>query len=77
MKQSYRFLSTTTAYLRYPAWGISNVTITYVVALDQYVGGTGGYASVVDGGVGQRHVAVSFRSQKSRGLKFIVEIYGK
>jgi hypothetical protein len=77
VKQSYRFLSTTTAYLRYPTWGISNETLTYIVALDQYASDTGGYANVVDGGVGQKYVALSFRSQKNRGLKFIVEIYGK
>jgi hypothetical protein len=75
--KNFKFLGTTTTYLRYPPWGIGNKTITYIQALDKYHGNTGGYASVVGGGVGHGYVTLSFRSQFNRGIKFIVEIYGK
>lgn len=77
MKQKYKFWNNGTAYLIYPTWRINNETITNVLALDLCSGGTGGYASIVSGGVGQRYVALSFQPQGNRSFKFIVLIYGK
>jgi hypothetical protein len=77
VKEKFKLLGTKTVYLRYPPWGIGNETITYILALDRYTGNTGGYGSIVGGGVGHKHVALSFKSQTNRGIKFIVEIYGK
>ncbi|PSN49661.1 hypothetical protein C0J52_21724 [Blattella germanica] len=76
IKQSYKFLGTTNATFRYPTWGNSKENITNIVALDQY-GSTGGYVNVTGGGVGLGWVTLSFKSQFNRGLKYLVEIYGK
>lgn len=70
-------MGTRMAYLHYPPWGISNNKITYIQALDQYNRNTGGYARVLGGGVGYSYVTLGFKSRYFRGMKFIVEIYGK
>ncbi|XP_023711785.1 probable salivary secreted peptide [Cryptotermes secundus] len=74
VQQKFKFLGTRTAYLHYPSLGISNSTITYILALNE---SRGGYASVLGGGVGRTYVTLRFRSGFSRGIKFVVEIYGK
>ncbi|XP_055680155.1 probable salivary secreted peptide [Lutzomyia longipalpis] len=53
-----------------------NATITYIRAMDQYVNGKGGYATLRAGGVGFNHTEVRFKSQRSQGIDFILEIYG-
>jgi hypothetical protein len=77
VKEKFKFLSTTTAYLSYPPWGIGNKTITYIQALDKYKWIGGGYAGVLGGGVGHTYVTLGFRSQFNRGINFVVEIFGK
>ncbi|XP_069682075.1 probable salivary secreted peptide [Periplaneta americana] len=77
VKKSYKFMGTTTDFKRFPPWGVFNRTITNIVVEDQYSEGTGGYVNITSGGVGYREVALSFKSQFNRGLKYLVSIYGK
>ena len=42
---------------------------------DQNKNGTGGYTSIVSGGVGHNNVTLHFESQFSRGFSFMVKIY--
>uniref|UniRef100_A0A1B0DA18 Uncharacterized protein n=1 Tax=Phlebotomus papatasi TaxID=29031 RepID=A0A1B0DA18_PHLPP len=53
-----------------------NRTITCIRALDQYVNGKGGYATLRAGGVGFNHTTIRFKSQRGHGFDFILEIYG-
>lgn len=52
-------------------------TITCVRALDQYIDGKGGYASLKKGGIGYRNVILLLSAKRGRGFNFIVEIYGR
>jgi hypothetical protein len=38
--------------------------------------GTGGYAKIIEGGVGYSYVTVKVTSQFNRGFWFVVEVYG-
>ncbi|KAJ9582693.1 hypothetical protein L9F63_022960 [Diploptera punctata] len=76
IKESYKFLGTSTAEFKYPAWGYRSETITCVLAVDQYPKDTGGYVNITSGGVGLKQVSLSFKSQFSRGLQYVVEVYG-
>uniref|UniRef100_A0A1B0GJR7 Putative transcription activator mbf2 n=1 Tax=Lutzomyia longipalpis TaxID=7200 RepID=A0A1B0GJR7_LUTLO len=62
--------------MRTQATQARNATITYIRAMDQYVNGKGGYATLRAGGVGFNHTEVRFKSQRSQGIDFILEIYG-
>jgi hypothetical protein len=48
-----------------------------VHALDYWTDDTGGYAEIVQGGIGYNHVDVKITSQFSRGFWFDVEVYGQ
>lgn len=51
--------------------------ITRVRALDLNNNGTGGFASIVSGGIGFRNVTLRLRSSAvGRGYNFFVDIYG-
>lgn len=54
----------------------NNRTISCVRALDQYVNGQGGYATLVNGGVGWKNVTLLLSSQTGKGFNFLVEIWG-
>lgn len=78
VKKSYLFAGVVTEDLRYPPWGYNRrENITAITAIDQMAGNTGGFANITSGGVGLASVNIHFRSQRSRSLKFLVEIYGK
>ena len=49
--------------------------ITQVAAYDQKTNGTGAYVSLIKGGPGFQNVTLSFVSQKSEGINFIVRMY--
>lgn len=51
--------------------------ITQVTALDQKVDGTGAYVTLKNGGVGKRNITLRFKSQRSRGINFIVKIFAR
>lgn len=50
--------------------------IHYVEALDQEVGGRGGFASITKGSIGSKNITITLKSQRNYGLNFIVSIYG-
>ncbi|CRL01463.1 CLUMA_CG014341, isoform A [Clunio marinus] len=51
--------------------------ITRIRALDLNANGTGGFASIVSGGVGFRNVTIRLQSSAiGRGFTFFVDIYG-
>jgi hypothetical protein len=51
--------------------------INCIQVTDKKENGTGGYASVVSGGVGHNNVMLHFASQFSRRFSFAVKIYGQ
>ena len=53
-----------------------NKTINYIRVLDQLTDGSGGTAELKYGGVGYKTVGIHLKSQRSKGIKSIVEIYG-
>lgn len=71
------FLSVTKEYVNYPSNGtFSYYTITAIRALDQYIDGNGGYATLLRGGVGYRNMTLELRSRRGKGFNFIVEVWG-
>ncbi|KAI5713515.1 hypothetical protein M8J76_000775 [Diaphorina citri] len=77
-KKDGRWLRTATDEVTWPLYGRkpTNHIIHYVEALDQEVGGRGGFASITRGGVSHKNVTVTLKSQRNYGLNFIVSIYG-
>ncbi|KAL7300532.1 hypothetical protein TKK_0006530 [Trichogramma kaykai] len=55
--------------------GYSN--ITYIRALDQHTNGHGATATIISGGTGFKFVTMKFKSERFRGIDFVVELYGK
>ncbi|XP_044737242.1 probable salivary secreted peptide [Chrysoperla carnea] len=51
-------------------------TITFIKVTDQYQNGEGGYASIYEGGVGEKSVTMHLKSQRGHGFNFMIEIYG-
>lgn len=51
--------------------------ITLVQALDQKTNGNGAYASLLNGGPGHQNVTLRFKSQRSHGIDFIVQLYAR
>ncbi|XP_055697703.1 probable salivary secreted peptide [Phlebotomus papatasi] len=79
VKKSSSFMQTKTTEYSWPNATNSqprNRTITCIRALDQYVNGKGGYATLRAGGVGFNHTTIRFKSQRGHGFDFILEIYG-
>ncbi|GLV43622.1 uncharacterized protein CBL_07051 [Carabus blaptoides fortunei] len=52
-------------------------TIHFIKATDQYVNDNGGYATLLNGGIGSNEVTIHMKSKRNHGFNFIVEIYGK
>jgi hypothetical protein len=48
-----------------------------VRALDGWDDDTGGFASFVEGGIGQNYVIVQITSKFNRGFSFFIEVYGQ
>lgn len=51
--------------------------ITRINAIDQYVNGDGGSVMVTEGGAGFTFVKLRFKTKRSHGFNFILEIFGK
>ncbi|XP_069694667.1 probable salivary secreted peptide [Periplaneta americana] len=67
-----RFLKKVSDTVKYSG----GATVTCVEAIDGWDDGTGGYAEITDGGLGQKKVTVKITSQNSRGFHFFVKVYG-
>lgn len=52
-------------------------TITQIQALDQKNDGTGAYPSIARGGPGTSNVILKFKSQKNKGINFLVLVYAR
>nr|AGM32454.1 venom protein R-like protein [Coptotermes formosanus] len=70
----YKFLGYTSSDMTYSN---PDARINCIQVTDQKENGTGGYASIVSGGVGHNNVTLHFESQFSRGFSFVVKIYGQ
>jgi hypothetical protein len=72
--RSYKFLGYTSSGMFYSN---PDATINCIKVIDQKENGTGGYATITNGGVGNNNVTLHFESQFSRGFSFVVRIYGQ
>ena len=54
-----------------------DVTITAVVAKDNWNNDTGAYPEIISGGPGHKHVEVKVASRSYRGFDYTIEVYGK
>jgi hypothetical protein len=72
--RTYKFLGYTSSDMTYSN---PDAQINCIQVTDQKESGTGGYTSIVSGGVGHNNVTLRFESQFSRGFSFVVKIYGK
>jgi len=72
--RSYKFLGYTSSNMTYSN---PDARINCIEVTDQKENGTGGYTSIVSGGVGHKNVTLHFESQFWRGLSFVVKIYGQ
>ncbi|NP_001155164.1 venom protein R precursor [Nasonia vitripennis] len=59
------------------SFNITGYLITQIRAMDQKTNGNGAIASRVDGGVGYSNVTLKFKSQRSHGINFVVQIYAR
>lgn len=50
--------------------------IACVMIKDQAKDGSGGYATIKEGGFNYRHVTINFKSQRGKDIQFAVDIYG-
>ena len=74
IERSYKFLGYTSSDLSYSN---PDAVINCIEVTDQKENGTGGYTSIVSGGVGHNNVTLHFESQFFRGFSFLVKIYGQ
>ncbi|XP_011686770.1 PREDICTED: probable salivary secreted peptide [Wasmannia auropunctata] len=51
--------------------------ITMVEALGQKTNGNGAYVSILNGGPGHNNVTMKFKSQRSHGINFVVQVYAR
>jgi hypothetical protein len=70
----YKLLGYTTSDMTYSN---PDAQINCIEVTDQKENGTGGYTSIVSGGVGHSNVTLHFESQFTRGFSFVVKIYGQ
>lgn len=64
--------------VEYPEGPLSNIPyITAIHVKDNLEDDSGGYASILEGGVGQRFVKIKLKSQRGGGFNFTVSIYGR
>lgn len=54
---------------------INKRPIQAVLAFDQKNDNSGGYASIVGGGLNQTHVTVLLKSQRGKKLDFLLEVH--
>lgn len=67
-----------TSDIEYPEAGQHNFAfIKAIFVKDNERDGTGGYAVVKSGGVGQRYVKLKLKSQRGYGFNFTVTVYGR
>lgn len=53
-----------------------DAVITQIRAIDNFFNGTGGYASVINGGLGEYNVEIRLSSSAAgRGFNFTVDVY--
>ncbi|KAI5644687.1 transcription activator MBF2 domain-containing protein [Phthorimaea operculella] len=77
VKYAFPFFVRTTD-VKFPEPGKSSYAIiTAIYVHDNYNDGSGGYATIRAGGVGQRFVNVHLKSQRGGGFNFTVTIYGR
>jgi hypothetical protein len=72
--RSYKFLGYASSVMFYSN---PDAVINCIEVKDQKKDGTGGFASITNGGVGSNNVTVHFESQFSRGFSFVVKIFGQ
>ncbi|CAD7086114.1 unnamed protein product [Hermetia illucens] len=78
VNRKYKFWRIIHEDYQFPAIGKTNyLNITGIRVTDQYMDGTGGYASLVQGGLGHRNVTIHLKSQRNHGFNFIIEIFGR
>jgi hypothetical protein len=70
----YKFLGYTSYDMSYSN---PDALINCIQVTDQKENDTGGYVSIVSGGVRHNNVTLHFESQFSRGFSFVVKIYGQ
>ncbi|PSN52608.1 hypothetical protein C0J52_19565 [Blattella germanica] len=73
VERAYKLLSRVTSNVSYAN---PDATITCIEVLDNRTDGTGGTATITEGGLGYRNVTINLRSQLTRGLNFTINIYG-
>jgi hypothetical protein len=72
--RTYKFLGYTSSDMTYSN---PDAQINCIEVTDLKESGTGGYTSILSGGVGHNNVTLRFESQFSRGFSFLVKIYGQ
>lgn len=76
-----RWWSSREKIIDYPgdvASGIRPLTITGIRVWDNYFNGSGGYCSIIGGGIDYQHVRLRLYSKSAgKGINFTVKIYGK
>ncbi|CAK1547759.1 unnamed protein product [Leptosia nina] len=66
-----------TSVIEFPEKGQQNlVNIKAIYVKDNARNGTGGYATISSGGVGERFVVINLKSNRSYGFNFTTTIYG-
>lgn len=76
--KSSKFLQVVSRNFSYPLspYDRNNRTITAIRLIDQ-VPKSAAYAQIYSGGVGFNHTTIHLKSERSKKLNFIVEIYGR
>ncbi|KAG4069467.1 hypothetical protein HA402_001766 [Bradysia odoriphaga] len=73
---SSSFLQVITRDVAFPSAGyVNNRRITAIRAFDQKTNGNGAFATIKSGGINATSTVVNFKSQRSHGINFILEIY--
>ncbi|XP_044739358.1 probable salivary secreted peptide [Chrysoperla carnea] len=63
--------------VNYPKTGSRREVIHFINATDQYTNGKGGFVSIRSGGVNYQYVQLNFTSQRSSGINYLLEIWGR
>nr|ATU83060.1 secreted venom protein family 3 protein [Pristhesancus plagipennis] len=63
--------------VQWPLKGKSQKKITLIEVLDQKHDGSGGYATLVGGGIGSNYFKLRLKAQKRGSSDFLIKIYGK
>nr|QTY40870.1 venom polypeptide precursor [Doratifera vulnerans] len=67
-----------TTLFEFPKPNTGNIAyISAIIIRDHYYDGTGGFASIKAGGVGQNFVKIELKSQRHHGFRFTISIYGQ